>query len=53
MAVTTARCPADTAKASIDAMICLVRSHAQDRDPVAGTINHLLEMRHALDAADR
>lgn len=49
--VTTVRCPADQAKAGIDAMICLIRSHAADRDPVTATVDHLLEMRAALDVA--
>lgn len=52
MTTTTVRCAADQAKAGIDAMLCLVRSHARDRDPVRAIQDHLLEMRQALDNAD-
>ena len=48
---TTALSPTEAAKDSIDAMIRLVRSHAADRDPVAATVDHLLDMRAALDLA--
>lgn len=52
MTVTTTLLAADQAKASIDAMICLVHSHAGDHDPVAAIQDQLLEMRHALNVTD-
>lgn len=47
----TVRCPADTAKAGIDAMIVLASSVRGERDPIEALISRLLEMRFALDSS--